>query len=366
MPKILYIDSSVGIFGGGQISLLEFLTNIDRAKYDPLVIVGEEGKLKNEIEKLGIECCILRMLSLKKINPFPYFAGLWRIFNYVRKMRIKLIHSNTSRATLYAGPVAKILRVPLVWHVRIPHPDKLLDRFLVPFCSRIIAVSRTVKKRFNGFKKAKVEVVYNGVDTEKFSPGSVPDEARKRFHINREDVVVGTIGRISPEKGFEYLITAIRDVVVEYPQVKVLIVGNGNEEYRRYLQGKINEAELSSNIMFTGFYGNISLILRCLDIYCLPSLSEGFNRSILEAMSCQLPVIASNVGGNIEVVQDGVNGLLVPPGNSERLAAAIIKLLKDREKAQNLGLEGRQFIKKNFSTEKNVEGIEKLYLQIIK
>ena len=199
----------------------------------------------------------------------------------------------------------------------------------------------------------------------KFSPGSAPDEVRKRFHINREDIVVGTVGRISPEKGFEYLITAIRDVVVEYPQVKVLIAGNGNEEYRRYLLGKINESELSPNILFTGFYGNIPLIMRCLDIYCLPSLSEGFNRSLLEAMACGLPVIATKVGGNIEIVQDGINGLLVMPGNPESLASAVRELVKDVEKSRKMGMEGRRYVEGKFSIKTNVARTEEIYEEVI-
>ena len=114
-----------------------------------------------------------------------------------------------------------------------------------------------------------------------------------------------------------------------------------------------------------GFYKDIPQILKCMDVYCLPSLSEGFNRSLLEAMACGLPVIATRVGGNIEIVQDGVNGLLVPPSNSERLADAIAELLRDREKARNMGFEGRRIVEENFSIEKNVEKIEAQYLQIL-
>jgi len=365
MHKILYIDSTARMFGGGQISLLELLAHMDRAKYNPLVIVGEKGKLKHEIERLGVECQVIPMPSLKKLNLFLFLAGFWRIFNYARKRKVGLIHCNTSRATLYAVPVAKILGISLVWQVRIPHPDNLLDRFLVPFCSQIIAVSQVVKSRFNRFKNAHIEVVYNGVDIKKFLPGSAKGDVRKKFHINNEDRVIGTVGRLSPEKGFEHLISAIRNMVKEYPRIKVLISGGGNEEYRHYLQEKINKLKLSSNIIFMGFYKDIPQILKCMDVYCLPSLSEGFNRSLLEEMACGLPVIATRVGGNIEIVQDGVNGLLVPPSNSERLADAIAELLRDREKARNMGFEGRRIVEENFSIEKNVEKIEAQYLQIL-
>ncbi|KPJ69457.1 hypothetical protein AMJ44_03830 [candidate division WOR-1 bacterium DG_54_3] len=365
MAKVLFIDSTAGMFGGGQISLLEFLIHMDRAKYEPLVIVGEKGRLKHEIEKLGIECQVIPMPSFRKLNPFLFLAGFCRIFNYARKRKVRLIHCNTSRAVLYAGPVAKILGISLIWHVRIPYSDNLLDRFLVPFCSRIIAVSQVVKSRFDRFKKAKVEVVYNGVDTKTFLPGSVKEEVRNKLHIRGEDIVIGTIGRLSPEKGFEYLLLAIRDVLNVYPSVKVLIAGNGNEKYRLYLQEKINELKLSSNIILTGFYEDVPQILNCMNIYSLPSLSEGFNRSLLEAMACGLPVIATSVGGNKEVVQDGANGLLVPSGNPMRLASAITELLKDREKARRMGLAGRELVEEKFSIEKNVIRTQTIYEEMI-
>lgn len=365
MHRVLYLDSGEGIFGGGQISLLELLAHIDTKKFLPLVIVSEEGKLKKEVKKLGIECALLPMPRFKWLNPFPFFAGFWRIFNYARKKKIKLIHSNTSRAALYSGPVAKILGIPLVWHVRIPHPDKLLDRFLVPFTSQIITVSRCVKRRFSWLKKDKVKIIYNGVDIQKFSPGLAQDNVREKFDINIKDIVIGTVGRLSTEKGFEYLISAIREVVNVYPRTKVLIVGNGDDRYHLSLQAKVKDLELSSHIIFVGFYEDVPQILRCMDIFSLPSLSEGFNRSLLEAMACGLPVVATGVGGNVEIVQDGVNGLLVPPGNPEALTSAVTELMKDKEKARKIGLEGQRLVEENFSIEKNVEKIEELYLQIL-
>ncbi len=365
MHRVLYIDSGEGIFGGGQISLLELLAHIDRIKFQPLVIVGEEAKLKKEVKKLGIECAFLPMPRFQWLNPFPFLAGFWGIFNFVRKQKIKLIHSNTSRAALYAGPLAKILGIPMIWHVRVPPPDNLLDRFLVLFSSGIITVSRAVKRRFVWLKKDIVETIYNGVDARKFSPGFAQDDLRKKIQIDSEDIVIGAVGRLSPEKGLEYLISAARDVVNVYPRTKVLLVGDGDEKYRLSLQEKVKDLELSSHIILAGFYEDVPQILRCLDIFTLPSLFEGFNRSLLEAMACALPIVATAVGGNVEIVQDGVNGLLIPPSNPGALAFAIIELLKHKEKARKMGLEGKLLVEENFSIDINVRKIEKLYLQIL-
>ncbi len=142
-------------------------------------------------------------------------------------------------------------------------------------------------------------------------------------------------------------------------------MGDGDEKYRLSLQEKVKDLELSPHIFFVGFYEDVPQILRCLDIFSLPSLTEGFNRSLLEAMACGLPVVATAVGGNVEIVQDGVNGLLVPPSNPGALASAITELLKDKEKARKMGLEGKLLVKENFSIDINVRKIEKLYLQIL-
>ncbi len=362
--NILYIDSSE-IYGGGQISLLELLKGIDRTRFSPLVLLSHTGRFKGEIEKIGVPYEIIPMPSIRPSSFLTFHSSVWKLGEIIRRDQISLIHTNTSRATIYVMVATRKMEIPVIWHVRIPHRDRLLDRFLGPRCSQIIAVSQAVKNRFNWLKKVKVKVIYNGVDTERFSLGPTQDDVRKKFNLDNEDIVIGTVGRLSPEKGFEFLISAMEDMTKVYPQTRVLIAGNGNEEYRLSLHAKVNGLRLSSNIIFIGFCKDIPEILRCVDIFCLPSLTEGFNRTILEAMACGLPVVATSVGGNIEIVQDRVNGLLVPSGNSERLAAAITELVNDREKARTMGLEGRRLVEKNFSIEKNVKRIEKLYLQIL-
>ena len=365
MDRVLYLDSSEGIFGGGQISLLELLAHVDRGKYHPLVYVGEKGRLEEELVKLGIECQILAMPAVRRMNLLSFFRGMREIFKYARRKGVTLIHSNTSRASLYAGPVAKMLGIPLIWQVRIPHPDRFLDRLIFPLSPRIITVSQAVKNRFDRFKKDKVNTIYNGVDTKKFSPGPAPDDIKARFGIAGDEVVIGTVGRLSPEKGLEHLIAGLGKLVGEYPQLKILFVGNGNDAYRLTLQKKAEELQVRPNIIFVGFWKDIPQIMRVLDIFCLPSLTEGFNRSLLEAMACAVPLVATDVGGNSELVQDKQNGLLVPPGSPDALASAIKELLKDKTKAAKMGQEGRKFVEKNFSIETNVRKTEAIYAELI-
>jgi glycosyltransferase involved in cell wall biosynthesis len=204
------------------------------------------------------------------------------------------------------------------------------------------------------------------VDTKIFSPRPANNHIRKDLNFADEDVVIGTVGRISSEKGLEFLISAMKDVVKVYPRTRVLIVGTGDMEYYRALKAKANGLSLSSNIIFTGFREDIPEILSCIDIYCLPSLTEGFNRTLLEAMACGLPIVTTSVGGNVEIVQDCLNGLLVPPRNPSALASAIIELLQNKTKAQKMGTEGRRVVEQNFNIQTNVNQIQELYFNLIK
>lgn len=363
--RILYIDSSQGIFGGGQVSLLELLGRINKAKFHSVVVLSEEGKLSEKVQKLNIECEIIRMSTLKILNPFMLLSTLSQLFRLMKLRRINLIYANTSRAAIYAGLVAKSLKIPMIWHVRIPYSDGLVDRFLVFLSTRIIVVSRAVGRRFDWLPEEKKGLVYNGVDINKFSLNARDADSRARFNLQLRDIVIGTVGRFSSEKGHTILISAIQEVAKIIPEIKVLLVGNGNEGFRLSLQEEIKKLELSSNFVFAGFCEDIHNVLKIMDIFCLPSLSEGFNRGLLEAMACGLPVVATSVGGNVEVVENGVSGLLVPPGNPEVLASAIIALLKDKKESQGMGLEGRRIVEENFSIERNVKKIEEIYLQIL-
>jgi glycosyltransferase involved in cell wall biosynthesis len=275
------------------------------------------------------------------------------------------VHANTSRAAFYAVKAAKKLNIPVVWHVRIPHRDILLDGFLAKRSSGIIVVSQAVKDRFSWLKSNKINVIYNGVDIRKFTPAASGDEARKKLGLSGSDIVIGTVGRLSSEKGLECLILAAQNLVKAHSGTKFLVIGDGNEKYRCFLQDKIKRLNLGPNFIFTGFREDVPEVLRCADIFCLPSLTEGFNRALLEAMACGLPVVATSAGGNVEIVRDGISGFLVPPGNPDMLVSAIVKLIQNKERAGNMGIEGRRIVEKKFSIEQNVEKTEKLYLDLM-
>ncbi|MCM8800412.1 MAG: glycosyltransferase family 4 protein [Candidatus Omnitrophica bacterium] len=365
MYRILYIDHTKGLLGGGQISLIELLRRIDRSRFDIYVIVSEEGRLSQQIKKLNIIYRIIPLPTLKSLNPFIFLNAINKLLKFIRLHRIDLIHANTSRAGLYASMVNKVLNIPLIWHVRIPYVDILLDRFIAYHCKKIIVVSKSVAKRFAWLNKDRLALIYNGVDVNRFSPGKDDFNLRNYFGIKPSQKVIGTLGRFSPRKGYETLIYAIKEVIKGFPEVKFLWVGEGDINLKMKFIDKIKKLGITEHFILTGFYEEVWHLLKIMDIFCLPSLSEGFSRSILEAMSTGLPVVATRVGGNLEIIEHKVDGLLVPPEDPQALACALIELLSNEEEAKKMGLAGRQKVVERFSIEKNVTLTERLYEEVL-
>jgi glycosyltransferase involved in cell wall biosynthesis len=207
---------------------------------------------------------------------------------------------------------------------------------------------------------SKTVVIYNGVDEERFSHFNNVSTARVELGIESNDPVLGSVSSLTPHKGHIYMFQAAPKILESFPSTKFLFVGDGN--LREELEGQVKILNISSNVIFTGIRKNIPELLNLMDIFVLPSSSrEGLGISIIEAMAVEKPVVATNIGGIPEVVQDGKTGILVPPQNSEALAGAIIELLNDSGKAEKMGRMGRLRIKDAFTTQRMISEIENLY-----
>jgi glycosyltransferase involved in cell wall biosynthesis len=166
------------------------------------------------------------------------------------------------------------------------------------------------------------------------------------------------------QKGFEYLIQAIPDIVRDVPEAKFLFVGDGL--LRERLEALSEELRVRDNLIFTGFRSDIKEILSAIDILVIPSLLEGFPMITLEAMAMAKPIIATNIDGITEQITDGVNGILVPPKDPSALARAVIRVLNDKELARTMGLSAREKVEQEFSVEKMVAESEEVYLSLLK
>ncbi len=240
-------------------------------------------------------------------------------------------------------------------------------RLLNGWVSKIVVVSEAVKNvvmKEEGVPADKIEVIYNGVEL-----SSLPDSQSLAVGLKRElgikdnEFVLMHLANFKPVKGHMYLLQAVADVVKEFTNIKLVLVGE--DELNGALQRQAQELEISDRILFLGKRSDARRLLACADICMLPSLSEGMSNAILEYMDAGKPVVATRVGGNPETVADGVSGILVEPKDAKGLAEALKRLLKDANLRLNMGAAGRKRAEETFDIRKMYEKYEQLFADIM-
>lgn len=364
--RILYIEGSGNLAGGGQQSLLRLLRKLDRKKFEPVLACPSKGSLTSRVESLGIKTKLFSGDSPKK-NPFSFISSVKQVRNLIGESGIDLVHANTSRSALAGGLAGKTLGIPVIWHVRVIESEGAYDRFLASLCARLIAISYAVQKRFNWLLKKhpeKVVVIHNGVDPQEFNPGISGAAIRREFTLPPEAPVAGVVGNLIPWKGQECFVRAAPEVLKTISDARFLVVGDG--ECRGRLEKLAGELGLKGKLIFTGERFDIPGLMAAMDVVVHSSITpEPFARVVIEAMATGKPVVAMNAGGVPEIIEDGVSGVLIPPQNPARMAGAIIDFFNNRAKAVEIGLTARRRIEENFSIEKNVRATEDLYLQVL-
>ena len=230
---------------------------------------------------------------------------------------------------------------------------------------KIVTVSKNLKNRLINEIKIKPEKIIhipNGVDTNKFNIYR-KEFTRKKFGFKKEDFIIGIVARLDPIKNHKTLFFAFKEIVKNYPQVKLIIVGDGS--LREELKEKSYQLGIKNKVIFMGERDNVSEILKTFDIFVLPSLNEGMSNTILEAMATGIPVIASNVGGNPELVIDGRTGFLFSPNDVESLVQKIKTYILHPELKQKHGYNARKRVEEKFSLDQMVRRYEELYLELV-
>lgn len=367
--NILYLTSTGKIIGGGEISLFNLLERLDRQRFRAYVISPSEGDFTDKIRSLNIPVIILPVKKVKNIfNIFRSRKVIERLKEIIRQHKIDLIHCNSTRGISFLGAIAaRKIGIPFIWHIRVMESGTFLDllnRFLV---TKIIFNSKASAKRFSWLPvKNKSVIVHNGVDLNKFNTFKRNADFRNEIGCKEETILIGTIGRYHPIKGYEYFIKAAKIISQKVLQAKFLILGLNydNNPYVSKLTDMVKNMGLADKIIFKGPYVNISEVFSSLDLFLLSSIREPFGRVIIEAMACSKPVVSFKVGGIPEIVEDSITGILVPPKSYQGLANAVIEVLKDKEKAITMGEKGRQRVEQFFSIENHVKETERVYLEL--
>jgi len=370
--KIVYIITSTGV-GGAEKMLYHTVTGLDYNRYSVSICsLKEKGEIAKELEKHGREVHCLHMANNEGVMGWLSTAGaLLKLFSYLRRLKPTIIHSFLFRANILARIAGFLTGVPvIISSIRVMGGEKGYFHYLEGMTSfmvdHYIAVSESVKRysvQKSKIPVEKVSVIYNGVNVKNHNSLQTHN-VKLPFAIEAKDKILMTVGRLQKQKGHSYLFHAISRVRKEVPRIKLLIIGEGEEENN--LKNLAESLDLTDQIIFTGLRFDVENMLSMARLLILPSLWEGMPNVLLEAMAAARPVIATDVGGVPELVVNGETGILVPPGDSDALASAIIGLLQNELNAKKMGEAGRVWVEKNFSISKTLERTENLYRELLK
>jgi len=368
--RLLYLIPNLEI-GGAEIALANLVNQLP-SEYFEIRVGGlfGLGPIQNRIN-LPPD----RFQSFGFYQPFPFLdlTAYLRLFRFLRKNRIQIIHTHLPLANIIGRSLAWIAGIPII--ISTEHntyydkscPFIITDKLLSVITTQMTAVSEAVRSFASHqahIVPDKFEVIPNCIQLQKIRNLTYTEREDKKRELgikNNQHVII-TVARLINQKGHCVLLDSARMVLNNKPEVLFLIVGGGKCETSLIMQAK--QSGLINQVKFLGFRQDIYELLQISTMMVLPSLREGLPVTLLEASACFLPIVASNVGGVPEVVEDGVNGLLVPPGDGVALSKAIIFLLDSPNLRFQMGQEGRKIIENRYSAEVIAETTAFLYQRL--
>lgn len=384
--KILFYNHT-GQVSGAERVLLMILKGLNFQDFDPVVLCPPHGRLTEMATEAGARIIHIDSLTARFTWRIDYlfrylgsFVGVIRATrSTVRNEAPDLIHANSIRAGLVMSAATVWLGIPIVWHAHdlLPrHPLSTAIRLfaLMSRRNRIIAVSQAVSDRFRGLllrwfsRRVPVTKIYNAVDPERFRPNFENRyELRRALGIKEGQLLVGTVGQLTPRKGQLEVIEAFTEVAREIPDAVLLIVGqpifNQDAEYAASLFRAANTSNVPDQIRFLGPREDVPALMRAFDLLVVNSRSEPFGLTIVEATLSGTPVLAAAVDGIPEIIRHGESGWLIDSRDQRSLAEAMPTLLRDKNLREKLSRNGRREAINRFSVERYMRDIQSLYRQ---
>jgi len=315
----------------------------------------------------------VRSLLLLLASLFSLQFFILNLCLYLKKNRFQLVLTNTIKSHLYGSVAARLCSIPLIWRFHdilspsdfSPFLIKCIALFGRLFPKKILAVSKVTRDHLaqNGIDRGKIDVIFNSVDPERLESTGGFKNIRGEYRLENGVRLVGCIGRIIPQKGQKVLLSAIHGVLQRYPDAVFLIVGDAflkEEAYKKELLEFIEKSGMEKSARLTGFRTDIGNVIQSLDLVIFPSIApEAFPLSVLEAMWLGKPVIASDIGGVKEIIEDGVTGALVEPNHPEQITEKILCLFNDPRICDGIGQRARESVKIKFSLKNYVLCMER-------
>lgn len=361
--------------GGAERLVLTTVKHLNREHFTSVVVaLFPPLDLKDEVERVGVP---VHCLGLR--GSFDWRYGVLELARVLRRYRPNILHTHLRYSNFYGRLTVLFGGVPSIVTTlhSLDYTHWTSNRLRVK-CRRIfdqiagwllnagfIAVSQAVRDdcvRHFGFKN--VDVIYNYLDSADFAPvaGEDVEAARRQFGWTAKEFVFLNVARLDWEKGQRYLLLAMPQIVKSIPEARLLLVGDGPQE--ESLRTTARSLGLEGVVVFAGKRRDIHLLLGMADLFLFPSVAEGFGIALIEAMAAGLPIVASRSGGILEVVEDGVDGILVPPEDAFGIAEAVVRLHADPGLRRALGDRARRTVERRFSVAVGIPQLESFYMRV--
>jgi len=382
---VLFFHTASDSFGGGSKMLLRLLRSINKNEFEPVVLAQFRDELCRRAEKCGIRVVIVPFRGildtynqgLLSLSPLDIAKTGLRILQFNVEARqvlgkADIIWCKNLRAILTLSPYALISKTPIIWNIGLGLESKGKMAYLNEVGLRFAdVVFMEYSEQSTQVFTSRQQSVYNeqfisfhkGIDVDSFSPSKEPSP-------EEEPIVIGTAAVLSERKGIKYLIDSVGELHKGGTNVELRIAGeppNGDDsEYKYQLENRVAEREMDGNVNFVGWVDDMPVFLEELDVFVLPSFGEGIPGAVREALAMERPVVATDVGGTSEVVQDGETGLLVEPGSKQSIVQALETVIENPEHAIQMGFSGRELIVNEYSVKRYVERYEELLKSLAK
>lgn len=364
--------------GGTEGQVANIARHIDRTRFDlQFGCLRKWGYYLDEIERNRIPVTEYPLRSFFSARALVQQA---RFARYLRAQRVQIVHSYNFYSNVFAVPAAKLAGVPLViasirdQGVYLSAAQRHVQRMACRFADLVLVNAQSIRDWLidDGYPAEKVRIIRNGIDLSRYSGKPGETGVREELGLPPEAPLVLMLSRLNPQKGVDDFIKAAAMVRLQRPDVRFLLIGEKltyqgdgfgpDAPYHNYLHELCVNLGVDDRIVFTGHRSDVPALLAEGAISVLPSHSEGLSNTLLESMTAGLPIVATRVGGNAELVEDGVNGILVPPQAPATLANAILRILDDPDLAQRFSSAARAKAMQHFSMEKMIRDTETLYI----
>lgn len=364
MHTVLHLSSSSGP-GGAERIVCALAASLDRTRFRSLIGLFRPGWLKDQCESRGLRTYVFSR------DGFMQWKWMRDCYRLIKQEQVDVIQAHEFDAIVHGALVAKIAGVPMVATIHGKHYfwEKGRRRWAYRWVSRyakMVAVSEDLKRfvvEQTGMAVGRIQVIYNGVDQAPKADPAQAGQYKKDLGLAGDELVVGIVGNLYPVKGHTYLLDAIPQILKDCPKTTFLFIGRGELDVP--LKTKAKTLGIEEKVRFLGLRQDVPKLLAIMDVFAMPSLSEGLSIALLEAMAAGKPVVVTRVGGNPELVVEGQTGYLVPAGQAPPLAEAMLSLLRDQTQAKAFGVRAQHIVEERFTLDLMANQYSILYQQAI-